>query len=76
MFRFNNLNEKRKFEYKTDINRFISLFGGINFFLKEIEKLRFMKPHPLINTNCKYSNSLISLKWNKSIFKSNKLITY
>ena len=74
MFRFNNLQEKRKIEYKTDINRFISYFKGINFFLREIEKLRFIKPHPLINTRCKYNNSLISLKWNKSIFKSKVLL--
>ena len=74
MFRFNNLQEKRKIEYKTDINRFILYFKGINFFLSEIEKLRFMKPHPLINTRCKYNNSSISVKWNKSIFKSKVLL--
>ena len=74
MFRFNNLREKRKLEYKDEINRFISNFKGINFFLREIEKLRFIKPHPLLNAHCNYNNSLINLKWNKSIFKSKVLL--
>lgn len=74
MFRFDNLKEKRKIEYKTEINRFISNFKGTNFFLREVEKLRYKKPHPLLNIYCKYNNNLISLKWNKSIFKSKVLL--
>jgi hypothetical protein len=74
MFRFNKLNEKRKIEYKSEINRYISIFGGVNFFLREIEKIRYSKSSPLMNSHCKYNNSLISLTWNKSIFKSKVLL--
>ena len=74
MFRFNNLKEKRKLEYKIEINKCISMLGGVNFFLREIEKIRYTKPNPLINSNCRYNNSLISLTWNKSIFKSKVLL--
>ena len=49
MFRFNKLNEKRKIEYKSEINRYISIFGGVNFFLREIEKIRYSKSSPLMN---------------------------
>ena len=74
MFRFDNLKEKRKIEYKSEINRYILIFGGVNFFLREIEKLRYSKPSPLMNSHCRYNNSLISLTWNKSIFKSKILL--
>ncbi len=73
MFKFNQLDDDRKKEFKSEISKCIAIFGGLNFFLKEIEKLRYTKPNPLINNGCKYNKSIIRLSWNKIVFK-NKVI--
>jgi hypothetical protein len=66
---FNNLSNEEKLYYHQLILDCANNYGGINFFLQLIEKLREVSPHPLSSRHQDFLFDLGNIRWNKTIFQ-------
>jgi len=66
---FNNLTDEEKLHYHQLILTSANNYGGINFFLQLIEKLREVTPHPLSSRHQDFLFDLGNIRWNKTIFQ-------
>ncbi|MBU0631238.1 hypothetical protein KKA17_01195 [bacterium] len=68
MCNYDCLTQAQKDELKQQIQDIVEMMGGLNFFLKMIEKLRASKPHPLSARNSKVMIDKCEISWDKVIF--------
>jgi hypothetical protein len=68
MCNYESLTQTQKDELKQQIQSIIEMMGGLNFFLKMIEKLRATKPHPLSSRNSTVVLDRNEISWDKVIF--------
>jgi len=65
---FNNLTDEEKLHYHTLLMTAANNYGGLNFFLQLIEKLRETSPHPLSSRHQDFLFDLGDVRWGKTIF--------
>jgi len=71
---FNNLTDTQKMHYHQILLSAAEKIGGKNFFLQLLEAVRQTTPHPIIAANREFSTPLVTVKWNKVIFKDKLLL--
>ncbi len=65
---FHNLSDKEKLYYHNLLLNCANNFGGLNFFLQLIEKLRDSSAHPLCSRYKDFIFDLGTIRWGKIIF--------
>lgn len=68
MCNYDSLSPLQKDELKGQLQAIIAKMGGLNFLLTTIEKMRLIKPNPLIARNSALSLDYVEISWNKVIF--------
>jgi len=66
---FNNLTTEEKLHYHEIIITCANNYGGINFFLQLVEKVRDVSPHPLSSRHQDFLFDLGNIRWDKTIFQ-------
>lgn len=65
---FNNLSDEEKLHYHTLLITAANNYGGLNFFLQLVEKVRETSPHPLTSRHQDFLFDLGDIRWSKTIF--------
>jgi len=65
---FHNLSDEEKLHYHNLLLTSANNFGGLNFFLQLIEKLRESSSHPLCSRHQDFLFDLGTIRWGKVIF--------
>ena len=65
---FNNLSDEEKLHYHTLLITAANNYGGLNFFLQLVEKVRETSPHPLTSRHQDFLFDLGDIRWGKTIF--------
>ena len=66
---FNNLTNEEKLHYHEIIITCANNYGGINFFLQLVEKVRDVSPNPLSSRHQDFLFDLGNIRWDKTIFQ-------